>query len=117
MKIIIAGSRDITDYNHVINAMDKALEYGYVPTEIVSGGCEGIDRLGESWGAKNKLPIKKFPANWKKLGSAAGPIRNGQMAKYADCLVAIMKKEGSKGTQNMIDQANKAGLKIVVWRV
>ena len=39
------------------------------------------------------------------------------MAKFADGLIAIMVKEGSKGTQHMIDIANREGLHVYVYKV
>lgn len=46
---------------------------------------------------------------------ASGPIRNGEMAKYADALIAMWDGT-STGTKNMIDQATKHGLKVYVVR-
>lgn len=39
----------------------------------------------------------------------AGPIRNREMAEYANALLAFDK--GTKGTQNMIDTARKYHLR------
>jgi hypothetical protein len=50
--------------------------------------------------------VKEFPANWVEHGRAAGPIRNGQMADYADALIAVWDGK-SKGTGNMINQARE----------
>ena len=44
--------------------------------------------------------------DWNKHGKAAGPIRNRQMAEYADCLIAVWDGK-SRGTKNMIDEMNK----------
>ncbi len=114
MKTIIAGSRSITD----INIINKAIEesgFASSITEIVSGEARGVDKLGEQWANENNIPIKGFPAKWKKYGRSAGVIRNNQMAKYADALVAVW--DGvSTGTQDMINRAKAMSLTGYVFR-
>jgi hypothetical protein len=56
-----------------------------------------------------------FPADWKTHGKAAGPIRNRQMAKNAEALIALW-DGNSRGTKNMIETATKLGLKVYVKR-
>ena len=56
-----------------------------------------------------------FNADWNKHGRAAGPMRNKQMADYADVLIAVWDGQ-SKGTKNMIDQMNKLNKPVfIVW--
>ena len=109
MKVIVAGSRTITDYQKVKNAL-SAFEWEI--TEIVSGGANGVDKMGERWAIENKIPLRRFPAKWDLHGKSAGPIRNREMAEYADALVAIWDGK-SKGTYNMIEEANRNFL--YVW--
>lgn len=110
MKVIIAGSRGINDYAIVKQAI---INSGFRISEVVSGGCRGVDKLGERWGKENRLPVKVFPADWS-MGKSAGPIRNAKMADYADALIAIW-ANNSRGTANMIDQAEKNGLLVFVF--
>lgn len=111
MKTIIAGSRAITSYYLV----DEAIRFsGFDITEVVSGGARGVDHLGEVWASRHNKPIKIFPANWNVLGKKAGFRRNIQMADYADALVAVW--DGmSRGTAHMIGVARARGLKVFVW--
>ena len=81
--------------------------------EVVSGGAAGADREGEKWAAGWGLPVKKFPADWKMHGKAAGPIRNREMAQYADAVALF---PGGKGTADMFNEATKAGLMIYDFR-
>lgn len=110
MKVIIAGSREINDYELVCQIIEESK---FEITEVVCGMCRGVDLLGKQWAEENGLKdkIAKFPANWTKYGIAAGPIRNGQMANYADALIVIM-HVGSRGAKDMLDQAMKKRLKI-----
>ena len=110
MKVIIAGSRTIHDYIQVVLAVRESR---FEVTEVVSGGAFGVDRLGEEWARDNEIPVKHFPAEWRKHRRSAGSIRNGQMAEYADALIAIHDGE-SRGTADMIRQAKKAGLLVYI---
>jgi hypothetical protein len=61
MKVIIAGSRTVSD----IAKLERAIEMcGFEITEVVSGGARGVDTMGEHWANKERIPIRRFPANW-----------------------------------------------------
>lgn len=111
MKTIIAGSRCFTDLDVVKKAIKLS---GFKITEVVSGTCRGVDQLGEIWAATNNIPIKRFPADWKKHGIKAGPWRNMAMAEYANALIAIWDKK-SPGTRSMIKEAKEWELQIFVY--
>lgn len=111
MKTIIAGSRSIADPETVAAAVEAS---GFEIAEVVSGCCRGVDKLGEKWAEDRGLPVKRFLANWGKHGKSAGPIRNREMAEYADALIAIWDGK-SRGTANMIEEAEKRGLKVFVY--
>lgn len=114
MKVIIAGCRGFTNYQFLLNSI---YELGYSDwTEVVSGGAKGADALGEQFAQAHSLSLKLFPADWNVYGNAAGPIRNTQMAEYADALVAFWDGK-SKGTKNMIDTAVKLGLKVKIVKI
>lgn len=113
MKVIIAGGREVTDYNLVIQAIS---ECSFEITEIVSGGARGVDTMAIRYAEENGFKVKIFMAEWHNHGKAAGPIRNALMAKYADALVALWDGK-SKGTKNMIEQAVKHGLRVYVKRI
>ena len=108
MKTIIAGSRDMTPTLEDVRTLNKFLAS---ISEVVSGTARGADTFGENWAKAHKIPLKKFPAEWKKYGRAAGPIRNKQMVEYSDQLIAFI-YPNSRGTANMINQAKKLGLKV-----
>ena len=86
MKTIIAGSRGITDYSVVKQAI---AESKYEITEIVSGGARGVDILGERYARESNIPIKRFLPDWDKFGKKAGILRNQDMGNYADALIAV----------------------------
>jgi hypothetical protein len=110
MKIIVAGSRSIESLGVVTRAIEES---GFKITEIVSGHAKGVDRLGEQYALMRGIPTKIFPANWDKHGKAAGPMRNREMADYADAAIVVW--DGvSVGTKHMIYEMNKRGKKCYI---
>ena len=99
MRVIIAGSRTIEDYDLVKKAIKDS---GFDITEVVSGGAIGVDCLGEWWAEENDIPVKEFTAYWHIQGKPAGILRNQQMALYANALIAVWDGK-SKGTKHMIE--------------
>lgn len=125
MKMIIAGSRTFNDYQFLdkrvtdyLNTFQTVLSFidHYFPEppniwhnlEIVSGGAAGADTLAERFAEEKNLPLKVFPADWKKYNKRAGHIRNVQMGNYADMLIAFWDGK-STGTADMIDIMRKSG--------
>lgn len=122
MKIIVAGPRHVTDYEHVRQAF---IHSGYwrqykKSIEVVSGRAKGVDQLGEEFARRNGLSTHLFPAEWDKHGKAAGPIRNAEMGAFAKAngglLLAVWDGQ-SKGTKHMIEWALKNDLKGYVYRI
>lgn len=108
MKVVIAGSRGVGDYDLLCEVMTEA---GFDVTEVVCGKePTGVDALGERWALERDIPVAYFPAEWERYtprggqGSGrnpAGMIRNREMAKYSDAAV-IMWNGTSPGSRNMI---------------
>jgi hypothetical protein len=113
MKTIIAGSRTISDSWEVQDEVICIHERCPI-TEVVCGGAIGPDTIGKCWAEFNNIPVKHFPADWKTHGKAAGPIRNKQMAEYADTCIVFWDGK-SKGSKNMIQEALKQNLKLFVF--
>ena len=112
-RVIIAGTRYFNDYELLAAYADKKLANITEPIEIVSGGAAGADALGERYAKEKGYKLTIFPADWGKYGRAAGPLRNEEMAKYADALLAYW-DEKSRGTKSMIELAQQYGLKVGV---
>jgi hypothetical protein len=113
MRTIVAGCRYGVSYSDVVSAIENC---GWTPTVIISGGASGADAHGEHYAVSHGIPFEVYPANWKKYGLAAGPIRNAEMANVAEALIAIWDNV-SRGTSNMISSAKKRGLKIHVKHI
>lgn len=115
MKLIIAGSRhfDWKDiYDKIVQECrlesSENFEHLIKAEEIVSGTASGVDEAGEMYAEFYDIKLRKFPADWKTHGKAAGPIRNREMAKYADALLLIWDGK-SKGSANMKKEMKELG--------
>ena len=93
-KVIIAEGRNFNDYTLLKERCDfflrNKLNEGRVV--IVIGQASGADALGERYARETHLSIEVHPADWKKHGRAAGPIRNAEMAEVADALIAFWRR-------------------------
>lgn len=114
MKLIIAGSRTI-NADPILNGIILMLGLDTKITEVVSGTAAGVDRSGERWQehmkelcGSNAPGIARFPADWNQHGRSAGPIRNAEMAHYADALLLIWDGTSS-GSANMKRTMEKLG--------
>ena len=108
MKVIIAGSRHIDDFD-TLQALIEGT--GWDIDEVVSGGCHGVDMMGEQWAEQNGIPVKQFVADWIRFGREAGELRNREMAQYADGLILLWDAK-SPGASCMMRESAKAGIPI-----
>lgn len=121
-KVIVAGSRDFNDYDLLSTKLIHFLSrYKPEDIEIVSGGARGADSLGERFADEKGCNKEVFPANWNRqpdgsYDKSAGFKRNWEMAKYADACVVFMHKDGTDGSQHMIDLAEREGIRLKVVR-
>lgn len=115
MKVIIAGSRSGPSYADLTYALAQC-GFREEITEVVSGSALGADAHGERWAKTFGLPVKHFLANWETYGKNAGPLRNEQMAQYADALVLVWDGQ-SRGSSDMLKRAKRHGLKVWVHRI
>jgi predicted Rossmann fold nucleotide-binding protein DprA/Smf involved in DNA uptake len=113
-KVIIAGSRDFSDYNFLKEKLDILLKDIEDDIEIVSGTARGADQLGERYAIERNYKIAYFKPDWS-IGLSAGYKRNEDMAKYADACVVFWVND-SKGSKHMIDISQKHNLKLRIYK-
>lgn len=119
--VLVCGSRDWADFItmairlHSLKMRKRDL--------IIHGGCSGADKQAEQWAADFLLTIP-MPADWKRLGKQAGPIRNSIMCDmllgmrecgWSVSVEAFVLPE-SRGTWNMVGKAKKASIPVHVTR-
>lgn len=111
-RILVCGSRLWTD-EAVIREFLVALPAN---TIIISGAAAGADRITAQICHDIGLVVNEYPADWKKHGRAAGPIRNKQMLDEGkpDRIMAFSVTPISIGTADMIAKAKRARLPVEV---
>lgn len=114
-RVIIAGGRHFDDYPLLKKTCDRYLSKKSETATIliVSGTCKGADLLGERYAKENGYDVIPFKPNWDTFGYGAGPVRNREMAANADALIAFHDGK-SRGTKNMIEEAEKRKLLVRV---
>ena len=111
MKLIVAGGRDTILTEDMKSTLMNHLDF---TDELVHGGCKGVDLQARDIAEEQGFPTREFKADWSKHGRAAGPIRNREMAEYAD---AVLLFPGGRGPDSMYDEAVIAGIKIFWHKV
>jgi len=112
-KVIIAGSRSINNYKIIEEAILKST---FKIGRIVSGGANGVDKLGEKFAKENGIEVTVFLPYWDELGRIAGMVRNKEMFNYADCLIAIW-DGNSSGTKNMINLFKRNNKEYYIYQI
>lgn len=107
-RVVIAGCRDYNNYDEAKPYIDYCLSNVRKENNIVivSGCASGADAIGERYAEENGFEVEKYPADWNKYGTSAGPRRNKQMAEVCDYVICFW-DEKSKGTRSMIDFAQR----------
>ena len=112
-RVLICGDRNWKDYESIDNFVKK-LPKG---TVIIQGMCRGADLMARRAGIKYGFTVEDYSADWSKYGDAAGPIRNKQMLDEGkpDRVYAFHSNiSESKGTKNMINQAKKRSIEVII---
>ena len=109
-RFCVVGSRDMNNYYIVYTYLKQ-----YLPKDaiIITGGARGVDLLAEVYAEMNGHHCEVYEAQWDRFGNSAGMIRNAEMVKNSDHLIAFWDGT-SPGTKNMIDAWLKRSRKVVV---
>lgn len=133
MRILITGSRDLTDIDVVRKALLEATAGRDGLHRVVHGGARGADSLAGIAAAELGWPVEVHPADWSapcnrhcKHGSrpergdgstycpAAGMHRNKTMVELgADVVIAFyVRGARNRGTSSCVQLAGRAGLDV-----
>lgn len=104
MKIAIVGSRDFKDKAKVVEYVTSLDKDDW----IISGGARGVDRWAEETAKLLNMRFTIYHADWDTYGKRAGFLRNIDIVKQCDRLVAFWDGK-SKGTEHSINLAKTAG--------
>lgn len=99
MKLLIVGSRSITDF-------DLSPYVSESVTTVISGGARGVDSLAEQYADAHRLSKYILRPRYELYGRAAPLKRNEEMVDMADAVLVIWDKR-SKGSRFTIEYAKK----------
>ena len=107
-KLIVAGGRDFNNGIVLAQAVTDIANSMAHSVSIVSGMASGADRLAYQFAKRFGIRCYEMPAQWGTYGKRAGFLRNVEMARFADGLLAFWDGK-SPGTAHMINTMNQAG--------
>lgn len=99
MKLMIAGSRGIRDF-------DFSEYISPITDLIITGGAKGIDTLAEKYADSHGLSKIVLRPQYARYGKSAPLKRNAKMVEIADQVLVIWDGK-SKGCKYTIDYAKK----------
>ena len=109
MKLLIVGSRSITDFDLSPFVSDNV-------DTIISGGAGGVDCLAEMYADLHRISKYIIRPRYDLYGRAAPLWRNEQMVDIADAVLIIW--DGySRGTQYTIKYAKKINKPLTVVKI
>ena len=112
MKVLICGDR------HWGNVAVIRRELKKLPcdTVIIHGAAPGADTIGANIAYELGMRTVAFPADWKRYGKAAGPLRNIEMLNEKPDLVLAFHHDlsKSKGTAHTVRHAQTRNIKVKV---
>lgn len=113
MKVLICGSRNLTDEGLI----DRALgESGFAPDEILTSDAPGVDEMAARYAAERGIPVKIFGAEWKVHGRRAVALRNVAMIRAADAVIAVS-DDRCRETKATVNFSKREGKRLFVLRV
>jgi hypothetical protein len=85
-------------------------------THVIEGGAHGADAIAQQVAHDLGVPVLTVHAAWSEHGKAAGPLRNRAMLHHAPDRVIAFHEDirTSKGTKDMVQQAQRAGVPVHV---
>ncbi len=119
MKLLITGSRNYTDYNGLIEAIDELTMRLQIedimdctPTEILHGGAKGADQLAEKYAKMYNIKCTVIRPDYIKYNGTIAPLmRNTELVKKAECTIALYGegRDGKGGTADTATKTKRAG--------
>ena len=116
MNVAIVGCRKFDQYEIVRDKVLSIFRKNVMPSQIISGAATGVDTLAKRFAFENDIPLQEYPAEWKKYGKSAGPIRNQKIVNASDMVIAFP-SQSSRGTWNTVRLAKEKGIPVHVFKV
>ena len=106
--VMITGSRKLEGDARAERTLRAALDAllsssGFVL--LIHGGARGADAMGERWAKERRVRTRIYRPEYKKYKRGAPLVRNLQMIKESDVVVAFWDGK-SRGTKHVIDNCS-----------
>ena len=111
IKLAVIGSRDFPS-QYLVERIIYELP---AQLRLISGGARGVDTWVELTAKHHNRWIDVYSANWSKHGKSAGFVRNNQIIKNSDLVLAFWDGK-SRGTKHSIQLAKYLGKSCIVVR-
>lgn len=119
MRLLVCGTRTFDDAEFLFRALDNLAREHHIIV-VIEGEAKGADLLSREWAEARGIPVEAYPADWARMRKSAGPQRNRQMLKEGkpDFVAAFLDipRSESKGTANMIGQAERAKVHVEIYQ-
>lgn len=99
-KIAVIGSRDFPN-QYLVERVVYLFPRNWI---VVSGGARGVDTWAAETAKHHRRKTEVKHAEWGKYGKSAGFIRNNEIVRSADLVIAFW-SGNSKGTKHTIQLA------------
>ena len=109
VRLAVIGSRDFPS-RYLVERLIYEIPKDIV---LVSGGARGVDTWVEVAAKHHNRQIDIYPANWSQHGKNAGFVRNNQIIRNSDLVLAFW-SDKSKGTKHSIQLAKYLGKTCIV---
>lgn len=108
MRVLITGSRDWDNLDLMLDVMCELPS----DTVIIHGGSLGADSMADAIAKHLGMERKKYKADWSSGSKREGLYRNSQMLYESkpDRVIGFRSRKDSKGTNDMLFKAGKAGI-------
>ena len=119
LVIVAGGGRDLLWLPAQIAAVLLARTSGQLVHGLFHGGARGADRAIGRAAFQLGWPVEVLPADWRRHGRAAGPIRNRELLELAisraealssaaaPASVLVLAFPGAAGTDSLVREARR----------
>lgn len=109
-RVLLTGSRTWTDWNAIACRLDD-LANRRPDLLLVHGACpRGADDMADRHALAHRIPTERHPADWRRHGRRAGPVRNAHMVSLGANLCLAFIRDRSPGATGCADMAEAAGI-------
>ena len=116
IRILVTGSRNWSDVEIVESALSNWWHTLRVAGDVtlVHGACPtGADHIADEIWTRWGQSVERHPADWRRHGRVAGPLRNQEMVDLGANVVLGFPLGDSPGTRGCMDRARLAGLTVI----